>query len=224
MTTKRSRPLREYFLLDMNTVVRMLILSDVVWGGATGLLGPIFAIFIVDFIEGASIAVAGVATSVYLITKSVAQIPAASVVDKIRGEKDDFWILFTGSVAAAIVPIFYLIINTPLQLYIIQFVYGLIIAFTYPSYMAIFTRHVDQDKVGTEWGIYFTLNDFSAAVAASIGGVIAQTIGFHALIVGVVFVSILGVLLLFPLKPYMRGPAGKKTTAEREEIVRLNGD
>jgi MFS family permease len=217
MTTKRSRPFREYFLLDMNAVVRMMILSDVVWGGAVGLLGPIFAIFIVDFIDGATIAVAGVATSIYLITKSIAQIPAASIIDRIRGEKDDFWILFFGSVAAALIPAFYLIISTPLQLYISQFLYGLIVAFTYPSYMAIFTRHVDKDKVGTEWGIYFTLNDFSAAVTASIGAVLAQTVGFHALIAGVVFVSILGVLLLLPLRPYMRDDSGKLTQAEKKE-------
>ena len=206
MTQKRARPFREYLLLDMNMVIRMLILSDIVWNSAVGLLGPIFAIFIVGFVEGATVAVAGVAASIYLVVKSVAQIPAASIIDRIRGEKDDFWILFFGSLAGALIPIFYLLVQTPLQLYIVQFFYGLIIAFTYPSYMAIFTRHVDKDKIGTEWGIYFTLNDFGGAIAASIGGVLAQSVGFHALIVAVVIISILGVLALLPLRPYMKGP------------------
>lgn len=199
-------PFRHHFFLDINFVVRMLILSDVIWGGAVGLLGPIFAIFIVDFIKGGDAAVAGVAAAIYLVVKSIMQIPAASVIDKIRGEKDDFWILFVGSLLGAIVPIFYLFIHTPLQLYLVQALYGLVIAFTFPSYMAIYTRHIDKEKEATSWGMYFTLNDFSAAVAASVGGVAAEVIGFQPLILGVVFFSILGVLLIFLIRPYMRMP------------------
>jgi len=213
MSIKRSRPLRSYFLLDMNAVVRALIISDVIWGGAVGLLGPIFAIFVVDFIPGASIAVAGVAVSIYLVTKSIFQIPAASIIDKIRGEKDDFWILFIGSLISAVIPILYLFINTPLQLYLVEFLYGLATAVTFPSYMAIFTRHVDKEKIGTEWGIYYTLNDFSAAVAASVGGVVAETVGFRPLIVGVVILSVIGVGFLYALKPYMH--ATKRTKKQK---------
>ncbi len=52
MSLKRAIPFRQFFMSDMNPVIRFLILSDVVWEGARGLLGPIFALFIVDFIEG----------------------------------------------------------------------------------------------------------------------------------------------------------------------------
>jgi MFS family permease len=199
-------PFRQYFLLHINFVIRMLILSDVIWGGAVGLLGPIFAIFIVDFIEGGNAAVAGVAMAIYLVVKSVMQIPAASIIDKIRGEKDDFWILFVGSLLGALMPLLYLVISTPTQLYVVEALYGLVIAFTFPSYMVIYTRHIDKEKEATSWGIYFTLNDFSAAIAASIGGIVAELIGFKPLIVGVVILSVLGVLLIFPIRPYMRMP------------------
>ncbi|HBK33865.1 TPA: hypothetical protein DEP34_02820 [Candidatus Uhrbacteria bacterium] len=205
-------PFRHYFLLNINFVIRMLILSDVIWGGAIGLLGPIFAIFIVDFIEGGNAAVAGVATAIYLVIKSVMQIPAASIIDKIRGEKDDFWILFIGSILGAFIPLLYLVIHTPVQLYLVEAFYGLVIAFTFPSYMAIYTRHIDKEKEATSWGMYFTLNDFSAAIAASIGGIVAELVGFQPLIIGVVFFSILGVLLIFPIRPYMRMP---KTSSQK---------
>lgn len=203
-------PVREYFLLNMNSVIRFMILSDVVWTSANALLGPIFALFIADFIEGGDAAVAGIAASIYLITKSIVQIPAASVIDRIRGEKDDFWVMVIGSIIGALIPLSYLYISTPLQLYVVQFFYGLVIACTFPSYMAIFTRHIDAHKEGTEWGIYFTLTDFGSALAASIGGLLVATIGFHSLIVFMVFVSILGVALLFPLRPHMRKARIKK--------------
>jgi len=197
-------PFRDYLLLDMNLVIRMLILSDVIWMGACGLLGPIFAIFVVGFIQGGSEVVAGIAASIYLITKSVAQIPAATIIDRIRGEKDDFWFMFIGSILGALIPLAYLIISTPAQLYAVQFLYGLFIAVTFPSYMAIFTRHIDKTKEATSWGVYFTLNDFSSAVAASVGGVLAGTMGFRPLIVITVTVSLFGVACLYPIRRHVR--------------------
>ncbi|MFH1711690.1 MAG: MFS transporter [Patescibacteria group bacterium] len=200
---KRSIPFRRYFLLEMNPVIRFLILSDVVWGSSIGLLGPIFALFIVDFIDGGDAAVAGIAAAIYLVTKSLAQIPSATIIDKIRGERDDFWILFIFSILAALTPLCYLLVHTPMQLYFIQFIYGIFIAFTFPSYMAIFTRHIDRNKEGTEWGIYFTLVDLGSAVTASIGGAIAILAGYQSLIYVVVLVSVIGVLMIYPIKSHL---------------------
>lgn len=81
MEIKRAKPLREYFLLHLNLVIRFLVISEVVFVGATGLLGPIFALFIVEFIENGNALVAGVAAAIFLVTKSLAQIPAASLIE-----------------------------------------------------------------------------------------------------------------------------------------------
>lgn len=201
---KRSQKLRNYFLKDINPVVRFLIISDTVLIGAAGLLGPIFALFVEDFIVGGSAAVAGIAAGVYLFSRSILQIPIAHFLDKVRGEKDDFWFLFTFSILFAIVPLLYLIIHTPLQLYIVQFILGFFTAFTYPAFMAIFTRHIDSGKEGTEWGIYFTLIDVTSAALAVIGGYVATLAGFPVLIVVVVLMSLLGALLLLPIRPYIK--------------------
>lgn len=201
---KRSTKFKHYFLRDINPVIRFLIVSDTVLVGAAGLLGPIFALFIEDFIIGGNEAVAGIAAGIYLFSRSILQIPIAHFLDKIRGEKDDFWVMFIFSVLSAAVPLFYLVITTPIQLYVVQFVLGFFTAFTYPSYMAIFTRHIDKEKEGTEWGIYFTLTDLTSAALAVVGGYLAVSAGFPALIVVVVLLSLFGSLLLLPIKPYIR--------------------
>jgi hypothetical protein len=59
----------------MNPVVKYLIITDIIYFTAVGLLAPIFAIFITDFIDGGGPAVAGVAAAIYLLTKSIGQIP-----------------------------------------------------------------------------------------------------------------------------------------------------
>lgn len=201
--TKRSAAIKNYFLDDINPVIRFLILSDTLIIGAAGLLGPIFALFIEDFIIGGDEAVAGIAAGVYLFSRSVLQIPIAHYMDKIKGERDDFWLMLVFTILTALMPLCYLFISTPFELYAVQFILGLFTAFTFPAYMAIFTRHIDPGKEGTEWGIYFTLTDIVSAGLAVIGGFVAVTYGFVTLIVLVVFLSILGALLLLPIRPYL---------------------
>jgi MFS family permease len=201
---KRSTNLTHYFLKDINPVIRFLIISDTILIGASGLLGPIFALFIEGFIIGGNEAVVGLAAGIYLFTKSTLQIPIAHLIDRIRGEKDDFWLMFICTLVIALIPLFYLIINTPLQLYLVQFILGLFTAFTFPTYMAIFTRHIDKEKEGIEWGMYFTFTDLTSAVLASVGGFLATTQGFPTLIIAVVVVSIIGSLMLWPIKPYIK--------------------
>jgi len=204
MSNKKTPNFKNYFLQGMNPVIRFLIISDTVIMGAAGLLGPIFALFIDDYIVGGNEMVAGIAAGIYLLTKSIMQIPIAYVIDKIKGERDDFWLMLIFSIMIALIPLSYLIISTPLELYIVQFFLGLFTAFTFPTYMAIFTRHIDKRKEGTEWGVYFTLVDLTSAAMAALGGYIASNFGFRSLIIAVSTFSVLGSLLLLPIRPYMK--------------------
>ncbi len=93
---KRSIGLQSYFLLDINAVVRYLIMSDVLLVGASSMLAPIFALFIIKDIQGGNEIVAGIAAAIYLITKSLFQIPVATIIDRIRGRGMilAFWSVF----------------------------------------------------------------------------------------------------------------------------------
>jgi len=206
MTVKRQIPLRDLFLLKIHPVIRFLIIADLVQYGALGLIGPIFAVFIIQFIDGGSVEVAGVAAAVFLITKSIFQIPAATLMDKIRGDKDDYWFLIGSMFVVNLVPLSYLFISTPLELYIAEFILGIAMAFAFPSLMALFTRYTEKERAGTTWGVYYTLIDISSAVAAAIGGVLAATIGFEKVIIAVTIIGLIGTLLYIPV-----GPALKRT-------------
>lgn len=196
--------IRDYFLGNTNNVIRFLIIGDVVYYAGTGLLGPIFSIFIEDFIQGGGVEVAGIAAAVYLFTKSIAQIPIGAFVDKIRGDYDDFWFMFGGLLIASLVPLSYLFISTPLELYAAQFVLGIALAFNFPSFMALFTKYLNDNKEATAWSIYFTAYDFATAGAAALGGVLAVTLGFHAVIIGVSVLGVLGAFALFPIRKHLR--------------------
>jgi len=199
----RSKSARDVFLMGINPVVRFLIISDVLIVGATGMLAPLFALFIEDYIVGSNALVVSVAMGVYLLSRSLLQIPVATLIDKIKGEKDDFALMFIFSVLMALIPLLYLIIKTPAQLYIVQALLGIFTAITYPSYMAIFTRHVDKHKEGTEWGIYYTMTDLGTAALAVIGGYVADSFGFPQLIILVSAISLIGAIALAPIRFYL---------------------
>lgn len=193
---ERKVDLKGYFLLkNVNSVIKFVTMADFMMVSGFGLIMPIFAVFIVQNIRGGSLEVVGLAMTIYLLVKSVGQIPAAFLIDKIKGEKDDFWAVIIGYFLYALLPLFYIFIKTPAQLYIIQIFYGLASAICFPAWYAIFTRHIDKDKEGIEWGVYNTLIDLGGALAASIGGFVASRFGFFPLFVIISIVMLVGVLL-----------------------------
>ena len=196
---------KNYFILrKINSVIRILTISDVLIISGFGLVAPIFAVFITDSIKGGTLEVVGIASAIYLIAKSLGQIPVAIIIDKIRGEKDDFWAMLIGSAVFSIIPLFYLIITTPMQLYLVQFIYGLSTAVTLPAWMAIFTRHIDRKHEGVEWGVYQTLVDLGGAGAASLGGFLAYRFGFAPLFVLVSIASFIGTFFLIGVYKSMK--------------------
>jgi DHA1 family quinolone resistance protein-like MFS transporter len=197
---------KNYFTLkEINPIIKFLTLSDIMIISGWGLVSPIFAVFITNNIKNGNLEVVGIASTIYLLSKSLGQIPIAKLMDKIKGEKDDFRFLLFGSLCWSIVPLFYMIISQAWQLYIIQFFYGLTSAFAYPAWYAIFTRHIDKNKEGIEWGIYNTLTDLGGAISASLGGLLAYQFGFKYLFIIVSIISLFGSLfLLFIRKNFER--------------------
>jgi MFS family permease len=205
-----SIPVRKYLLADTGLTIRFLILSDVVLISAKGLLGPVFALFIEDYIVGANAAVVGIAATVFLLSKSLLQIPLARWLDRVKGEYDDFVMLVAGTFVSALAPLAFLFIHTPTELYITEFILGVGAAMSFPPFMAIFTRHITKEREGVEWGIYFTLVDLGSALAATVGGVLAITVGFHALVIGLTIFGIFSAFLLLPIKRRLRLADGQR--------------
>ncbi len=200
----RAISFKDYLLKSVSPVIRFLIIGDVIYYAGVGLLGPIFALFVVDTIQGGSAEVAGIAIAIYLLTKSIMQIPAGYIIDKICGERDDFWFMFIGLLAASIIQFFYIFVSTPMELFILQFLLGIALAFNFPSFMALFTRHISEKREATLWSIYYTLFDLASSGAAAIGGILAVIFGFKVIIVIGSIIGIIGALSLLPIRDHIR--------------------
>jgi MFS family permease len=168
--------------------------------GRFGLVAPLFAVFVTRVVDGGDVEVVGIATTIYLLTKSLAQLPASSLLDRIRGERDDFMALIIGGSVNSLMILLYCLVSSPWELYLVQFFFGLASAFSYPAWMAIFTRHIDSKHEGAEWGTYFTLGDLAQAAAAALGGFIVYRYGFFPLFVVAAALQMMSVLAALPLR------------------------
>lgn len=188
----------------INKIIRILITSDFFLNLGWGLLGPIFAIFIVENITLGSpleaARVAGLASLCYWATKSVLQIPIGRHLDKNHGEIDDFWFMVAGTFVAGFIPIGYLFASSPWHIYVLQVVYAVGMSMVFPSWLAIFTRHIDKGKEALEWGMESTFLGAGAGIAGGVGGVLASAFGFRVVFILVSGFTFLAVMLLLLIK------------------------
>lgn len=174
-------------------------MGDIMFFSAFGLIGPIFAVFVTNQIAGATIATAGFAATISLLVRALLQMPVARYIDRHKGEKDDFIFMVAGSALISIVPFAYFFVTTPLHLYLAQVVLGIGGALANPGWYAIFTRHIDKNKEGTEWTLENVGVGLAAAGTAAIGGLLAQNFGFHNLFLIVGVLSLLGLIIQISL-------------------------
>jgi len=187
-----------------NKIIKILIASDFMLNLGWGLLSPIFAIFIVENItsrgplEAAKIA--GFASLFYWITKSILQVPIGHYLDKNRGEKDDFWFMVIGTFLAAFVPIGYLFSSAPWHIYFLQILHATGMSMAFPSWLAIFTRHIDKGKEAFEWSMESTFLSAGAGIAGGLGGILVGIFGFKIVFILASIFNIISVIFLILIK------------------------
>jgi len=188
----------------INKIIKILITSDFFLNLGWGLLGPIFAIFIVQNIAVENISeaarVAGFASLAYWMVKSALQIPIGHYLDKNHGERDDYWFMVIGTFIAGFIPLGYLFAFHPWHIYALQAIYAIGMSMVFPSWLAIFTRHIDKGREAFEWGMESTFLGAGAGIAGGLGGVIVSIFGFNIVFIIVSFLTFFSTFLLLFIK------------------------
>ena len=188
-----------------NNVIKYLVLSDLVFYTGWGLITPIFAIFIINNIQGGTILMAGIASSIYWILRSALRVPIGVFLDNRKGEKGDYFFLVIGFFIASLVPFGYLISKFPWHIYGLQAIYGIGMAMAGSGWSAIFTKHIDKGKEATEWGLDSTSYGIGMGLAALIGGGAVTKFGFNPVFIAVGIMGLLGVVILLCIRKNIKG-------------------
>lgn len=181
----------------INKIVLFLLLSDAFIMTGFGLVDPIIAIFISDSIKGGSIFAAGLASTIFFITKSVIQLPFSRYVD--THDSKIKW-LIVGSLLIALVPFIYIFASDIYYIYLAQFIYGIGSGLAYPTWLGLWSTHLDKNHESFEWSLYSTTIGIGTAAAASIGAALSDFVGFQFTFAVVGIMSLAGCIVLYVLE------------------------
>ena len=205
--------------------VRLFVLADLALLAGWGLINPIFALFIIDEIQGATVVTVGLAAAVYWIIKGAIQIPIANFLDKTSGEKDDFLVLVTGLVLASLSAFSFALVSEIWQLYAVQVIHAIAFGMYVPSWSGMFSRHLDKKHEALDWSLDSTAMSFAAGITGLLSGVIVKLFGFvMVFVLGGIF-SLLSAIVIFFVPhiifPQRKGRRGRVMIRDHKPITHV---
>jgi len=182
--------------IKVGRIVKYFVISDLFFLAGWGLIEPIFSVFILQKVAGATLLTVGIAAAIYWILKSVLELPIANILDATPGEKDDFTALVGGLFLAALAAFSFSWISEVWQLYAIQVVHAMAFSFYLPAWSAIFSRHLDKERVSFDWSLDSTVSGIAAGVTGLFSGLIAQELGFTVVFIIAGILSMIAAFIL----------------------------
>ena len=197
--------------LKVGRIVKYFIFVDLALLAGWGLIAPIFSVFVITKVAGATLITVGTGAAIYWILKSILQLPLANYLDKNPGEKDDLYALILGLLIASFSAFSFSLVRTIPQLYFVQALQAVGFALYAAAWPAIFSRHLDKDRVSFDWALDSTAAGLAAGASAFLGGIAAKFLGFESVfILASLFTGVSALILL--LAPDLVLP--RRTTGE----------
>jgi len=184
--------------MKINRTIKLLLISDIFVITGFGFIAPIMAIYISDNIIGGTILGAGIATAIFMVTKATIQLPFSKYVDT-HDDNHDIRSLIIGTILIATVPFVYIFSKTITDVYLAQLLYGIGAGFASPSWLGLWSTHLDKKMESFEWSLYSSSVSIGTAISAVIGAALAEYLGFKSTFIFVGVMSMIGCAILFNL-------------------------
>lgn len=176
-----------------NKKVRALLIADAFWFFGEGLLGPLFAIFAGKV--GGDLLQITWAWATYLIVSGALIMLIGKMSDRLNKRK----MVFYGYILNALLTFGYLLVQSPIHLFLIQAGLGVAAAMATPTWNALYSENVNKRKDGFEWGLADGSSELLTGFATLLGGVIVTLYSFNALFIIMGIVQIVSVIILKPI-------------------------
>lgn len=160
---------------------------------AAAMLGPLYAIYVVKFIDG--ITAVSVSWAAFLISTSIFTYLIFKIGDGFR-EKE--YLLLAGYMVRILSWISLIFVHNLWTLVLAQIFLGLGESLGTPSFNALVADHLDRNKYIKEYSTWSLVANFAAAGGILAGGYIVNNLGFKALFIlmaALSMISFLGILL-----------------------------
>lgn len=171
------------FNIKISKFIRRFIIADTFLFAGWGFVDPVFSVFIIKDVIGATLVTIGIATAIYWILKSIIQVPIAVFLDKTDGERDDFYTLIAALVLIGIAAISIALVTRVWHVYLIQIIKAVGFAMYVASWPALFSRHLDKSHYSLEWSLDSTSVGLAIGVTGFLSGILVTWLGYNTVFI-----------------------------------------
>ncbi|MHC1707250.1 MAG: MFS transporter [Bacteroidales bacterium] len=159
-----------------NIALRVLFLYNGIFVGAAAMLGPLYAIYVVKFVDG--VTAVSVSWAAFLISTFVFTYIVARKGDAVNEKR---YLLLAGYIIRIVSWVLLIFVHNLTALVFVQILLGLGESVGTPAFNAIFAEHLDRSKYIKDYSNWSLIANISSAAGILAGGIIVNKYGFEAL-------------------------------------------
>ncbi len=164
--------------MKLSSTGRTLLLGANIWYFGEGMMGPLFAIFAEKV--GGDILDITWAWATYLVITGLLYILMGKLLNN-KNYKEKAMVM--GYSLNALLTFGYLLVDSPLKLFLVQAGLGIAEAIGTPAWDALYSKTIDENTDTYAWGLSTGQSQIATGVAFGIGGLITHFISFEALFI-----------------------------------------
>lgn len=179
----------------LNKALRILLSTNAMILMSAAMLGPIYALFVEKV--GGDLMDASIAGSIFALVAGLTTLISGKYSDKIKENKQ---VIVFGYAIMGVGFLLYLWVTSVVSLFIVQAIIGLGEAIYAPAFDSLYSKHLDRHKSGRQWGAWESINYFTTAIGAIIGGGLVTLFGFQPLFVIMAMLCFGSAIYIYHLK------------------------
>jgi len=180
--------------INLKRPLKILLLTNGLILIASAMLGPIYALFVNQV--GGDLLDASLAGAAFSLAAGLTVIISGRITDKIKEQE---LIVVFGYIVMGIGFLLLTIVNSIWFLLIVQAIIGFGEAIYVPAFDAVYSKHLEDNNYGSQWGVWEAMNYFTAAAGAVAGGYLVTKWGFNPLFVLMAILSIISGAYIYRL-------------------------
>ncbi len=187
-----------------SNIIRTLTANDIIFWGSDSFISVAMALFVVSFINDATILNVGIALMIHRVVNALTSVPIGRFFDKHKGYIDEVTGLSLACFSAGVIYILISFSTEIWQLYLAMLFLGLFSAINLSSWRILFYSHIGQGQIGQTLGVYQMLFSLGIGLFLAIGGFTGEVYGYDTVLMVGGFLMMFGSILPFLIRGYFK--------------------
>lgn len=158
------------------------------------MFAPIYALFISEI--GGDLLDASFAGGAFALAAGITTLISGKYTDRV---KETELVVVAGYLIMGLGFLLLAFCNSIWFLLLIQILIGLGEAVYSPAFDAVYSKHLDKKQAGRQWGAWESINYFSLAIGAVIGGLIVTLTNFNVLFMVMAAMALVSAIYIYRL-------------------------